>query len=372
MMKFLAILIALGLEQWRIASWRRASENLYVQFLRKLEVFLAPGRNTWLVTIAALLPILVVALIDYLSSAAWWLSLIWDVLLLYFVMGFRHFSHACAEITESLKDGDVMAARAALYKWQGGDTSMMTSDEIAQRSIEGGIIAAYRNVFGVFFWFCILGGWGAAAYWMLNLMAREWAQPVAGLNVSTLSEERGKLGRAARWLLFLADWIPIRVLAATFAIVGNFEDAVYQWRALPDEYALFDNTANENVLLATAMGALGVTWNPSMRAVPASVNGVEIHEEAMFGDESESGEPREDGASQPAEESAPTETPVAPDATAYGSKEDKVDLGAPPVGQPISPAALQPAIGMVWRALIFWLAIVALFAVSGLWHGITR
>jgi adenosylcobinamide-phosphate synthase len=341
-MKFIAILVALGLEQWRIAGWRRASESLYVSFLRRLEVIFSSDRNTWLTTVAALSPVVAVAIIECLAGQLWWVYLVWSVLLLYFLMGFRHFSHAVSDINDALQEGDLPAARQALQSWQGGHTFTLTSTEVTQRAIEGGIVAAYRCVFGVFFWFCLLGGPGAAFYWMLNIISREWAAPLMGTETNPLSESRGTMGRAARWLLFLMDWIPIRVLAFTFAIVGDFEDAIYQWRALPDEYALFDNSTNENVLLATAMGALGVTWQPQMRSAASQVVSADdaIHDEG-FDDH---------------------------DVKLDEKPSANEDLGAPPVGEPLTPAALTPAIGMTWRAIIFWLLLVALLTLAGLWQ----
>ena len=56
---------------------------------------------------------------------------------------------------------------------------------------------------------------------------------------------------AYRW----ADWLPLRVTAALFAVAGNFEDATYCWRGAS---AATDPLEQRALLLAVGGGALGV------------------------------------------------------------------------------------------------------------------
>lgn len=356
-MKLLAILAAIGIEQWRTAGWRRGFENLYVRYLRRLEVMLS-GSGTWVATIVALLPFLIILLFDRLIVPLWWLWLVWSVLILYLVMGFRHFSHYLTDIRDGLNEGDLPKARQALYDWQGGEScNALSSNEIATRAIEGGAVAVYRNVFGVLFWFFIFGAPGAAFYWMLATVSREWSETPAGEDVSPVSAARAELGRAARWLLFIVDWLPVRCLAFTFAIVGDFENAIYQWRALPDDYGLFDNINNENVLLATGMGALGLSWAPRMPATPPEAAPQDIvtdeEEYALQTMEGEGGivpdEPESSEKAEPEESSKPED-----------------GLGEPPPSVQITPGALPSAFGLSWRALLFWLLSIAIFTIATL------
>jgi adenosylcobinamide-phosphate synthase len=50
------------------------------------------------------------------------------------------------------------------------------------------------------------------------------------------------------------DWVPTRLTAAGFAIVGNFEQAAYAWRFHQKKWA----TQSEAILIGTGGGALGV------------------------------------------------------------------------------------------------------------------
>ncbi|MDR0250514.1 MAG: cobalamin biosynthesis protein [Burkholderiales bacterium] len=359
-MKFLAILAALGFEQWYSAGWRSGIERLYTGYLRWLEARMIDW-GSWPATAAALLPVLLVIAVDIVMAQVWFLMLVWSAVALYLLMGFRRFSHAVTEITESLQNGDLLTARKALYGWQGGDSlTLLGSDDIAQRTIEAGALAAYRCVFGVVFWFLIFGPSGAAFYWMLALATREWSENPSGEDITVLATARAELGKVARWLLFILDWLPVRFLAFSFAIVGDFEDAIYQWRARPKEDAAFDNKANENLLLATAFGALGLAWErrtPALVSVagseskPTEAVSAEIVTEATV------------VGNVPMMASAEAVTEVVTGAAAEAVTEvsgNEETLGPPPESVPVTPGALPSAIGLVWRALLFWLGLVAL------------
>ncbi|MCL2297755.1 MAG: regulatory signaling modulator protein AmpE [Proteobacteria bacterium] len=369
-MKFLAILVALALEQWYSSNWRGGAERLYTGYLRWLEEKMI-DLGSWPATAVALLPVLLVIVVDIVMAQVWALMLVWSVFALYLLMGFRRFSHAVTEITESLQNGDLPTARKAFYDWQGGNSlTLLSSDEIAQRTIEAGALAAYRCVFGIVFWFLIFGPSGAAFYWMLTLVAREWSENPAGEDITVLATARAELGKAARWLLFILDWLPVRFLAFSFAIVGDFEDAIYQWRARPKDDAAFDNNANENLLLATAFGALGLTWTrrPSASAptgsVPASAEAASAETVAeVIGDM-----PTMASAEAVTEAVAEAVAEVAGETLAEtpGNEEtaNEKTLGPPPESVPVTPGALPSAIGLVWRALLFWLGLVALVTVA--------
>ena len=101
-MNFIAVLAALGLEQWRAFRWRAAFERALVAYARWLEEKLNAGnpRQGLAATVAALLPPVLIAAVVHaaLGAAQPLLALAWDIALLYLLMGFRHFSHAYTDI----------------------------------------------------------------------------------------------------------------------------------------------------------------------------------------------------------------------------------------------------------------------------------
>jgi cobalamin biosynthesis protein CobD/CbiB len=97
-------------------------------------------------------------------------------------------------------------------------------------------------VFAVLFWFVLLPGpSGAILYRMAVFLARRWGG-------------KGEFGRFARNVLRVLEWPAARLTAAAFAVVGDFEDAVYCWRAQARAWP----DPNLGIVLAAGAGALGV------------------------------------------------------------------------------------------------------------------
>lgn len=317
-MNLLAILAALGLEQWRAFGWRIALERAFVRYARALERALNGGRadQGMLAAAAALAPPVIVAALAYwlLALVHPLLGLAWNVLVLYALMGFRRFSHAVSQMIAAFRDGDVVAARRALASWGAPATADLSSTEIAQRAVERGLVDAYRQVFAVLFWFAVLPGpAGAVLYRACALLADAWAGPEPGDDDETpIARSRIAFGAPARRLLWLLDWVPVRLTALSFAIVGDFEDAAYCWRTQAQTWADEAGGLPVGIVLASGAGALGVEVGGPL-AMPGR-------------------EPR----------LRPT-------------------LGT---GDPADPDMLPSAVGLVWRALVLWLLVILLVTLA--------
>jgi hypothetical protein len=116
-----------------------------------------------------------------------------------------------------------------LGEWYGPDldTAHLTETQIISLALERAIIGSHRHVFGVLFWFMMpMGPAGVVLYRLADIAAQRWS-------------ERGdfNLSEAARHFFYVLDWIPSRITAMGFAIVGNFEGAVYAWRYLTQKWA---------------------------------------------------------------------------------------------------------------------------------------
>jgi adenosylcobinamide-phosphate synthase len=314
---FLAILLALALEQWRAFRWRNALERLFVRYARMLERRLNGGsfRHGAIAAVAALAPpVLVAAGAFWLLDAAHpLLALVWNVLILYLLMGFRRFSHAFTAIAAALKSGDVAHARRALAHWRGGTATELSSEEVARVAVERGLVDAYRQVFATLFWFTILPGpAGAVLYRTAVLLADEWHDNVPGAEVTPIGAALALFGRPARQLLWLLDWVPVRLTALSFAIVGDFEDAIFCWRTQAKEWAGQEGGLHAGILLASGAGALGVLVGGTL----------------------------------------PVET---------GEPEFRPTLG---LGEPASADQLPSAVALGWRTLILWLLLILLLTLA--------
>ncbi len=165
------------------------------------------------------------------------------------------------------------------------------------------------------FWFVLLPGpAGAVLYRAVALLAAQWRGPVPGVEPSPLVQSRSAFGRPARLLQDVLDWIPVRLTALAFAVVGDFEDAVACWRTQAVRWATQDGGLTIGILLAAGGGALGV-----------QLGGV-----------------------------LPTLT---------GDPDVRPELGT---GETVEPEVLPSAVGLVWRALVLWLLLILLLTLANL------
>jgi adenosylcobinamide-phosphate synthase len=204
------------------------------------------GRIAWL---------LLVGLSTFATAVAYWLlwemqplfAFVFNIVVLYLCMGFRHDSHAFAEIHLALRMGELERAQTLLGAWRGGRYDEANASEIARLSIEMALVAAHRNLFGVVFWFVILPGpSGAVMYRVARLLAETWGV--------RRDAEFGAFGVPARRAFDAIDWLPVRMTGTVFSVVGNFEDAVYCWRS----QAVLWPERSSAILIASGGGALGV------------------------------------------------------------------------------------------------------------------
>ncbi|HET9764408.1 MAG TPA: regulatory signaling modulator protein AmpE, partial [Casimicrobiaceae bacterium] len=268
-MNLLAIVAALALEQWHSFQWRAAVERTFLLYVRGIERRLNGGTlgQGIVATVLAIAPPVAFAVL------AWWalarvhpaLGLLFNVLVLYALMGFRRFSHAISAIIAALKVGDLGAARRALAAWRGETISDLSSQDIARLAIERGLSDAYRQVFAVLFWFVVLPGpAGAVLYRSAALLAGEWKGALPGDDMTVLTRSLQVFGRPARLLLWLLDWVPARLTALSFAVVGDFEDAAYCWRTQARSWPEAYGGESLGVVLASGGGALGVQLGGSL------------------------------------------------------------------------------------------------------------
>lgn len=318
-MTFLSILCALLIEQMKPL---RADNLIYAEIkglALRMETWFNAGHSThgrlgWFLMMAIL--VVPTGLIYWgLKYYNWTLAAFaWNVLIIYLTLGFRHYSHYFTSIQLALNAGDEAGARALLAEWTKLDTVGMEVSEITRIAVEKSLITTHRNVFGVFFWFLMpLGPAGAVMYRVSEYLARAWTEPEHMRNEA--------FGHFAARAFYWIDWIPVRLTAVAFAVVGNFEDAIYAWRNFAHRWT------NEalGIILSAGGGAMGVRLgSPAENAVKAQVVDattvdIELEDDVMPGDEP-------------------------------------------------SIRALQSTVGLVWRALLLWMLLLLLIS-SAWWLG---
>lgn len=302
-MAFFSVLAALAVEHVRPLRQPLPYYQHYTRLTRWIEQRFNGGETVhgaigW--TLAAL-PVIVGAwlafvLLDSLHPLLGWT---WNVTVLYLTLGFKYFSDDAESIARLLRAGDVEAAREKFGAWRHCDASQLGADDLARVTIEQTLAASHRQMFGVLFWFVLLaplGPVGAVLFRAASILARHW------------EAARGQFGVFARRAFHAINWLPARLTALTYAIAGNFEDAVYAWRTQAGAWPELE----EGVVIAAGAGAMGVKLGQ-----PISVG---------------------------------------------GESEWRPELGS---GQAPDHDCIDSAVSMIWRGLILWLAAGLLTVIAG-------
>ena len=259
-MAFFAIALALLLEQVRPLAPDHPVLGGLRRWLRLVGSNVDAGgvHHGWLAWVLAVgVPTLAVAAVHWGLAwlGGWPLALIWSVAVLYLTLGFRQFSHHFTGLRDALESGDEARARMLLARWQRVDASTVPRGEIVRHVIEYAVLAAHRHVFGVLAWFCCgvilgLGPAGAVFYRNAEYAARYWPRKVQAHD----HPSSPALCQVADRGWHAVDWLPARLTALGFAIVGSFEDAIDVWRNHAARFA----DRNDGVILAATAGAIGV------------------------------------------------------------------------------------------------------------------
>ena len=302
-MKFLALLVALLLEQVRPLREDNPAQLWLGRFAEAVERRFSGGEYrhgmiAWAVLVASVVAITGV-IFHLLNAMSPLLGLLWGIVVLYFTLGFRRFIERYNEIEQALRVADVSVACERLGRWQGRSTGEVSATEIARVAIEQGLLASHREVFAIVAWFVVLGPAGAVLY-RLAAMLEEKENRRADEGHGAF---RGFARRAFCWI----DWVPARLTAASLTVVGNFEDAAYCWRVQAHQWS----PQADGIVLASGAGALGVRL------------GGAVHVD--------------------------------------GGLEPRPDLGT---GAEADVDHMRGAAGLIWRALMLWMFVVLLVSVA--------
>ena len=259
-MSFISVLFALMLEQVRPLSRGNPIHAAIRVWVRWCTRNLDAGKpmHGWLAWgFAVLGPSLLSLLVYWLLAVlvGWPFAVAWSALVLYASLGFRQFSFHFTRIRDALADEDEPLARSLLSDWQQIEAQAWSRSDMIGKLIEFSVLASHRHVFGVLAWFSVLaafglGPMGAVLYRLSEFVARYWRhQSEAHLqSVSAALQDNAQ----AAWALL--DWLPARVTALGFAVVGNFEEAIDGWRRYVDQ----KDVQNDRLLLAATAGALNI------------------------------------------------------------------------------------------------------------------
>lgn len=188
----------------------------------------------------ALLPWLLLAL--WLRAQLGWVV---DVLLLYFALGAKSLAEHAEAVAVPLAAGRLEEARARVGRMVSRDTQSLDARGVARAGVESVLENGNDAVFGALFWFVVAGGPGALLFRLANTLDAMWGYRTPRYR---------NFGWAAARLDDLLNYLPARLTALSYALLGKTRSALACWRSQAGAW----DSPNAGPVMASGAGALGL------------------------------------------------------------------------------------------------------------------
>ncbi|WP_223534481.1 regulatory signaling modulator protein AmpE [Pseudomonas sp. GL-B-16] len=208
-MNFLVLLLAVWIEKFSALRHRVQRDSGWIHKLNKLEASPRLSGRPWLVlSVMVLLPVALLGLLLLVIEPVAYglLALPIHLLVVIYSLGRGDLLGDLGPFRDAWRREDLQAAAHVAKR----DLDICAdSGEQLLEQVEGHLLwEAYQSFFAVIFWYFLLGPVAALSYRLLALAEEHGKSPA-------LVERAGQLRHAF-------DWVPVRLLAASLALVGNF------------------------------------------------------------------------------------------------------------------------------------------------------
>lgn len=177
----------------------------------------------------------------FISQIAIWGSL-FSVVVLTLCLGHRSLFDHARPIFQAMQQGDIEQAKMLTSRIVSRDKDHI---EPNKATIESVLENGNDAVFGTLFWFVIAGAAGAVTYRLVNTLDAMWGYRTPRFFY---------FGKAAARLDDVLNFIPARLTAFSYALLGNRQQAFLCWR---QQAPLWDSP-NAGPVMASGAGALDI------------------------------------------------------------------------------------------------------------------
>jgi len=196
-----------------------------------------------LAVVLAVLPVTLIASGVFLQSSP---PLILEVLIVYIAIGANSLETHARQIIEPLKNNNINSARKNVAMIVSRDTSKMQPQQIVRATVESVLENGNDAVFAALFWYLLAGIPGILAYRLINTLDAMWGYR---------NRRYQYFGWAAARLDDVVNWLPARLCAFTYALLGNHTMALRSWQYQAAKW----DSPNAGPVIAAGAGALGVS-----------------------------------------------------------------------------------------------------------------
>jgi len=253
-MILIAILLALGTERF----WKSVGFLSQFEILIRYAVWLQQrckdqawfnGSTGVLLVVAPV--VVVVGIVQHVIGSApgvlaWLLSLIFSVAILIFCIGVKDINQHVNDYLNAWNQDDPEAAYLYVKDLLGGEMAE-NPRQLHLKFLEFILIRINERLLAILFWFVVLGPVGAVLYRAVSQLK--------GLARDEYNTHEDFMEGALRFKAIL-DWLPVRITALCYAIIGNFVEAVHCWGQQIAKHGNDWVASNNSVLVSAGCGAL--------------------------------------------------------------------------------------------------------------------
>lgn len=178
---------------------------------------------------------------DRLGGSAWMLA----ALLLYLALGAASLGHHAEAVRQALAAGDLIRGRERVGRMVSRETAEMDEQAVVRATVESVLENGCDAVFGALFWFFVAGAPGVVLYRLANTLDAMWGYK---------NDRYLHFGWAAARLDDGLNWLPARLTALTYALLGRTRTAFRCWRTQAPHW----DSPNAGPVMAAGAGALGL------------------------------------------------------------------------------------------------------------------
>ncbi|MEP9316909.1 adenosylcobinamide-phosphate synthase CbiB [Pseudomonas sp. LABIM340] len=217
------------------------------------------GVTAWII---AVIPLTLIALLLSLLPYVGWVV---QALALYAALGLRSLGEHAEPVALALRSGDLNEARLRVGYMVSRETAELDDTAVARAATESVLENGSDAVYAALFWFAVAGAPGVVLYRLSNTLDAMWGYRNARFE---------RFGWAAAKIDDVLNYLPARLVAFTYALLGHTRLALRCWRTQAPQW----DSPNAGPVMATGAGALGVSLGGCAR-----YHG-ELHERPRLGE----------------------------------------------------------------------------------------